>query len=102
MRIPMWLLKLLVPPFVLRADYVALEEKCAKLEKRVELVESVLRTAAQKAQAKSVPVGSTEIRKPMNTWRTRSTNFTKASITDPSTFPQQKESEDENVSTQRR
>jgi len=69
----------------LRCDYLALVERVAKLE----APKMNATSAADRQPGKSIGGVNTELRRPSNTWRTRSTNFTKQSLSDPSTFPQQ-------------
>jgi len=77
-------------PFVTKAEYDAIVaahqeacERATKLEKRVAKLETIIVEAV-----KRTPGVAGDLRRPVNTWRTRSSNFTKRSQTDPSTFPQ--------------
>ena len=72
-------------PFVTKAEYEELRAEHAKLGERIAKLEKLLVKAAERVAG---PTTSTELRRPVNTWRTRSSNFTKRSQTDPSTFPQ--------------
>jgi hypothetical protein len=73
----------------LRCDLLAMKASYDDLAARVDKLEAdspeahISRIAAN--------MGVTELRRPPNTWRTRSTNFTKRSQSDPSTFPNESE-----------
>jgi hypothetical protein len=78
---------------VLRSEYDVLvkahQEHCErtdKIEHRVAKLELLFAAAARHVPGAIAPTVNTDLRRPMNTWRTRATKFTKESQVDPSTF----------------
>ena len=74
-------------------EIAALSQELSVVKARLAKLELLLATASRRIPSSTT---TADLRRPMNTWRTRGSNFTKESTKDPSTFPN---TEDSDVST---
>jgi hypothetical protein len=73
-------------PWASQSECDSLRAELESMGKRIAKLESLFAEAAKHVPGAIAPTVNTDLRRPMNTWRTRATKFTKESQVDPSTF----------------